>query len=68
MRNKVLNGSLVGSYTQVRSQGAVQMGCNAPTTNLNAPAMTLQNFEDKNAGQPTKKKRAISYRTQMLPP
>ena len=67
MRNKELNGRLVGSYTQVRSQGVVQVGCHAPTTNLNAPAMTLQNIKDKNAGQPAKK-RAISYRTQMLPP
>jgi len=67
IRNKVLNGRFVGSYIQVRSQGAVQLGCNAPTTNLNTPAVTLQNIKDKNAGQLAKKTRDILPQPNIAP-
>ena len=42
-----------GCNKKARKQGSAS-GCNAPTTNLNAPTKNLQNIKDEHANQPTK--------------
>jgi hypothetical protein len=48
------------SYTQDRGQ-ADATGCNAPTTNLDAPTRNLQNTEHEHADQPAKNRDTLPH-------